>query len=785
MSVQILVKRGLYSDLSTNNHPLEANELGFATDTKQMFVGVTSGSGGSETLIGQVEEGTSLPTYSNRALGAWYYKTDTTSLYLRRSSAWELVATSDLSEMNGDLDDIADGSTYGKVKNTELDNNQVKQIRAVSATTDVTGDTIKTHLDSTSNPHSVTASQVGIDSLDDISDGTSYQRVAATEVDASGRVTQVNDGTNVITASQAHTHINSTANPHSTSIANIGNGTIAELNGAISDGTVGAGLNDSNTGTSDLWSANKIQNQIDNSSSGLSWKQAVDLATTANITLSGEQTIDGTLTSTSRILVKDQSTAADNGIYVTASGAWTRATDMDSASEFDSAAVFVSNGTANADTGFVQTANVTTVGTDTVTFVQFTGAGQINAGTGLSKSGNTLDVNLGAGIVELPGDEVGIDLTSTGGLELTSLLTGGQLKIKPDSTTGATVAPIIINSNGAGTGVDNSTIDHSSGTIGVKDAGISGTQLNSSVAGDGLAGGGGSALSVNVDDSTIEITTDTLNVKAAGITEDELNTSVAGDGLTGGGGSALAVGAGDGINVDTNDISVDPESTASNTIAPVSVTATGVGVTVDNATIDHSTGTIGVKDAGISGTQLNSSVAGNGLTGGGGSALAVGGGDGINIAADSISVDPESTASDTIAPVSVTATGVGVTIDNDTIVHSTGTLSVGANSIGTAEIAEGEAFAFTAATSTTQSAGDNSTSIATTEYVDTAVTAAELSAGNGIDISGTTIKADVDAAGAISNDFGSNGTLGILVDDSTIKITSNAIYVDTVDGGSF
>src|ERR1700748_120869 len=69
------------------------------------------------------------------------------------------------------------------------------------------------------------------------------------------------------------------------------------------------------------------KNYIDNLITGLTWKSAALIATTLNVTLSGEQTIDGVLTSSSRILVKNQTIQTDNGIYVTSSGSWTRSLD--------------------------------------------------------------------------------------------------------------------------------------------------------------------------------------------------------------------------------------------------------------------------------------------------------------------------------------------------------------------------------------------------------------------------------------------------------------------------
>ena len=130
---------------------------------------------------------------------------------------------------------------------------------------------------------------------------------------------------------------------------------------------------------------------------GLDVKDSVRVATTANITLSGTQTIDGiTLVAGDRVLVKDQSTASQNGIYDVAAGAWSRSDDADNTpgGEVTSGMfTFVEEGSANADAGFIlQTTGTITLDTTALTFVQFSGAGQIVAGAGLSKTGNQLDV---------------------------------------------------------------------------------------------------------------------------------------------------------------------------------------------------------------------------------------------------------------------------------------------------------------------------------------------------------------------------------------------------------
>lgn len=102
----------------------------------------------------------------------------------------------------------------------------------------------------------------------------------------------------------------------------------------------------------------------------ISWKNPCAVATTANITLSGEQTIDGVLTSASRVLVRAQSTASQNGVYVSAAGAWTRATDVDTASELEGAAVGITSGSTLANTQWHQTATSITVGTTSLTWQQ-------------------------------------------------------------------------------------------------------------------------------------------------------------------------------------------------------------------------------------------------------------------------------------------------------------------------------------------------------------------------------------------------------------------------------
>ncbi len=231
-----------------------------------------------------------------------------------------------------------------------------------------------------------------------------------------------------------------------------------DANGNLTDS--GLAKNDSGTGTDDLWSADKIANEIQDKVNGLAWKEPVDLATTADITLSGEQTIDGNTTSGSRVLVKDQTDKSENGIYVTSSGSWTRATDLDSSTEFNAATVRVLTGTANADTAWTQTTDDPTVGTSDIVWVQTNGAGEITAGTGLTKSGNTLnvgDVNRG---VQVNADDLEIDGSEVAGNGLTENGTNSwQLDVQADSTGGSNLATVVnVSANGVAVKIDDDSI---------------------------------------------------------------------------------------------------------------------------------------------------------------------------------------------------------------------------------------------------------------------------------------------------------------------------------------
>ena len=137
------------------------------------------------------------------------------------------------------------------------------------------------------------------------------------------------------------------------------------------------------------------KNYVDLTAQGLDPKQSVKAASTANITsMSGPMTVDGiSLIAGDRVLVKDQTLPAENGVFIVATGAWTRTLDANAWANLPGAYLFVEQGTVNADNGFLCTVNQGgTLDTTDVTFVQFNGAGQVIAGGGLTKTGNQIDI---------------------------------------------------------------------------------------------------------------------------------------------------------------------------------------------------------------------------------------------------------------------------------------------------------------------------------------------------------------------------------------------------------
>jgi len=174
---------------------------------------------------------------------------------------------------------------------------------------------------------------------------------------------------------------------------------------------------------------------VDSTAEGLDIKDSVKVATTANITLSGTQTIDGVaISADERVLCKDQSTASQNGIYLCKAGSWARADDMAASSDAAGAFTFIEQGSTYADVGFVCSTDKgsAVVGTNNLAFTQFSGQSAVTAGDGLDKSGNELSLDLKAnGGLVIESTEACVDLSAS---SITGTLAVG------DGGTGATSA---------------------------------------------------------------------------------------------------------------------------------------------------------------------------------------------------------------------------------------------------------------------------------------------------------------------------------------------------------
>lgn len=185
-------------------------------------------------------------------------------------------------------------------------------------------------------------------------------------------------------------------------------------------------VNQRGINVADPTSATDIANKqyVDNLVNGLNWKDEVVVATTTNGTLAtayaNGQSVDGVVLVTGdRILLKDQTTQADNGIYIVqASGAPVRATDSNTAALLKSATVLVQKGTVNADRAYTMTTDTVTLGTTSLTWSQFGGTSSYTAGNGLQLSAGQFSVVAATnGGIAVAAGGVSVALVSTGGIQ--------------------------------------------------------------------------------------------------------------------------------------------------------------------------------------------------------------------------------------------------------------------------------------------------------------------------------------------------------------------------------
>ena len=292
----------------------------------------------------------------------------------------------------------------------------------------------------------------------------------------------------------------------------------------------------STTPSSNTDIANKFY--VDTVAQGLGPKAACQVATTANITLSGIQTIDGyTISAGDRVLVKNQSTSANNGIYVASSGTWSRSTDMDVWSEVPGAYTVILNGSANIDTAWVCTASSTgTIGVTAMPWVQFANVNTYTAGTGLTLASNQFSITntgVSAGSYGSASQTLTANVNAQG--QLTSL-SAQNIALNANQITSGTIASSLISGSYIGiTGVGTLTAGTwNASTIGV---GYGGTGATTFTAGY-LKASGTSAFSTVSTIPNTDITglgtMSTQNANAVSITGGSATlTTLITSGLTG------------------------------------------------------------------------------------------------------------------------------------------------------------------------------------------------------------------------------------------------------------
>ena len=342
---------------------------------------------------------------------------------------------------------------------------------------------------------------------------------------------------------------------------------------------------------------------VDSMKQGLRIKETVRVATAAELpantrsgnvltaSANGALTIDGVAVDNGDRVINKDSAGADaeeNGWYdVTDKGSagtpWilTRSSDADTAAELaEGSFSWVKDGTVNANTRWAVATQPTTLNTDDVLFTQISGAAEVTAGSGLTKTGNTIDVNLEAAnpSLQVSADELGIKFDGSGGLQKGAAGTA----IKPDTVSAANIQPINLTANGAGLDI--------AGIVGtgLEADGSANLRIAAAAAGAGLSGGAGSALAVGDAGKGVQVNSDDVQIDAAEIVDNGLMQKA-------GGGNE-------------HKLQVKADSTTGGNTQPVTVGANGVGLDVsaivDGTTVEaDGSANLRVKDGGIGGAK--------------------------------------------------------------------------------------------------------------------------------------------------------------------------------------
>ena len=557
------------------------------------------------------------------------------------------------------------------------------------------------------------------------------------------------------------------------------------------------------TPTLDDHAANKAY--VDSVAQGLDVKDSVRAASTGDVNV-GEpaSTMDGVnLVAGDRVLLKDQTTASQNGIYVYATDGLTRAIDMDAAGEFVGAFFFIEEGTVNSDQGYVMSANGTIdVGVSAIEFTKFTGTGQITAGAALSKDGNTLNVNVDGTYIMVDGsDALTIKGTSTtgevlksdgaggvvyGALDLTNLdatagampLTRGGLGVDASQTAGKATARdnlglgSIATQDADAVAVTGGSVDLSGGTL---------TLANDQLSGDVISGGtidsanlqGGEGITVSQFDITVGAGK-TLDVDGILDVDGAAGSAIDGVaiGATTSAAGTFSTLASDSVDLNGGNIDgtvIGGTAAANATFADTTIE---IGSTLKVDTIESATNGGDITFNSLIITTQGIDVAGAGISGAG------------TMLSDSLTVN---TINEKVADAGVTVDGV---VLKDAGVVATGVSTFADATLTTADINGGTVDA-TIIGATTSAAG----TFSTMTTAGAAITGGTIG-GTAIDMTGQTLTFDDDAisgdkinGGSIS-DFASTGiddnatTTQIVIADTAVDFNADVTIVGnlTVSG---
>lgn len=344
-----------------------------------------------EALNLRVQNLATAPTGTLTA-GMMYWNTTDSALYVYNGSAWVNCSEQNIALDFGEASDISSSAPGDTAA-------------AGSSTTEVAA---ADHRHARTDSYGSSASSTTVGGSGGAGSSAAISRADHSHALAGGTVTSqtsfsasATDGVSTAAARADHAH----GTPSHTAHDTLSLSTFTAPTGSVSFGSQNL------TNLADPVNAQDAATRafVESMVQGLSWKDAVRVVATSSVTLSGTQTIDGvSLAVDDRVLVIGNTT--DNGIWVVASGSWTRATDANTIAKLAGAAVLVTEGSSGAGKQYTLTTDGGTLGSTNLVWTQFGAGSTYGAGNGLSLNGSDFDVNVkSGGGIKITSDELEVD----------------------------------------------------------------------------------------------------------------------------------------------------------------------------------------------------------------------------------------------------------------------------------------------------------------------------------------------------------------------------------------